>query len=92
MKGQVAFHETGSRPQTEFRTVKSEFPWPVAGQARKQAENCSARYIGGFYNPVGRYSSLEFESPFAFEQEVAEAKKPLATKPGQATCFDSDGP
>ena len=37
-----------------------------------QAKNAVARYIDGFYNPVRRHSSLDFQSPIAFERKVQE--------------------
>ena len=50
-----------------FKTIKSELIWPVAWQTRRQAENAVARYIDGFYNPVGRHSTLGYQSPVQFE-------------------------
>ncbi len=53
-----------------FKTIKSERLWPVAWQTREQAENAVARYIGGFYNPIRRHSSLGVHSPIAFERQA----------------------
>ncbi|MFD1752056.1 IS3 family transposase [Salipiger marinus] len=58
--------------ETFFKTIKSELLWPVAWQSRQQAENAIARYIDGFYNPVRRHSSLDFQSPIAFERKAGE--------------------
>jgi len=58
--------------ETFFKTIKSELIWPVAWQSRQQAENAVAKYIGGFYNPVSRHSSLDFKSPIAFERKTRE--------------------
>ena len=58
--------------ETFFKTIKSELIWPVAWQSRQQAKNAVARYIDGFYNPVRRHSSLDFQSPIAFERKTQE--------------------
>lgn len=58
--------------ETFFKTIKSELLSPVAWQSRQQAENAIARYIDGFYNPVRRHSSLDFQSPIAFERKARE--------------------
>jgi len=58
--------------ETFFKTIKSEMIWPVAWQTRQQAENAIAKYIDGFYNPVRRHSSLDFQSPIAFERRARE--------------------
>ncbi|MFZ5965330.1 IS3 family transposase [Thalassococcus sp. BH17M4-6] len=60
--------------ETFFKTIKSELLWPVAWQSRQQAENAIARYIDGFYNPVRRHSSLDFQSPIAFERKAKEVR------------------
>ena len=52
--------------------IKSELIWPVAWKTRNQAENAIARYIDGFYNPVRQHSSLDFQSPIAFERKAKE--------------------
>jgi len=62
-----------SMVETFFKTIKSELIWPVAWQSRQQAENAVARYIDGFYYPVRRHSSLDFQSPIAFERKAREA-------------------
>jgi len=59
-----------SMVETFFKTIKSELIWPIAWQTRQQAENAIARYIDGFYNPVRRHSSLDFQSPIAFERKA----------------------
>ena len=61
-----------SMVETFFKTIKAELIWPVAWQSRSQAENAIARYIDGFYNPVRRYSSLDFQSPVQFERKAKE--------------------
>lgn len=61
-----------SMVETIFKTIKSELIWLVAWQSRKQAETAIARYIDGFYNPVRRHSSLDFQSPIQFEQKAKE--------------------
>ena len=58
--------------ETFFKTIKSELLWPVAWHSRPQAKNAIARYIDGFYNPVRRHSSLDFQSPVAFERRARE--------------------
>ena len=55
-----------------FKTIKSELIWPVVWQSRQQAENAIARYIDGFHNPVRRHSSLDFQSPIAFERTARD--------------------
>lgn len=61
-----------SMVETFFKTIKAELIWPVAWQSRSQAENAIARYIDGFYNPVRRHSSLDFQSPVQFERKAKE--------------------
>jgi putative transposase len=61
-----------SMVETFFKTIKSELIWPVAWQTRQQVENAIARYIDGFYNPVRRHSSLDFQSPIAFERKARQ--------------------
>ena len=61
-----------SMVETFFKTIKLELIWPVAWQCRQQAENAVARYIDGLYNPARRHSSLDFQSPIAFERKVQE--------------------
>lgn len=61
-----------SMGETFFKTIKLELIWPIAWQTRQQAENAVARYIDGFYNPVRRHSSLNFQSPIAFERRPQE--------------------
>ena len=63
-----------SMVETFFKTIKSELIWSVAWQTRQQAENAIARYIDGFYNPVRRHSSLNFQSPIAFERKATEVR------------------
>ncbi|WP_379561179.1 hypothetical protein [Psychromarinibacter halotolerans] len=58
--------------ETFFKTIKSGQMWPVVWHSRRQPENAVARYIDGFYNLVGRHSSLEFQSPIAFERKARE--------------------
>lgn len=61
-----------SMVETFFKTIKAELIWPAAWQSRSQAENAIARYIDGFYNPVRRHSSLDFQSPVQFERKAKE--------------------
>ena len=58
--------------ETFFKTIKSELIWPVAWKTRNQARNAITRYIDGFYNPVRQHSSLDFQSPIAFERKAKE--------------------
>ncbi len=71
MSGRGNWYEN-SMVETFFKTIKSELIWSVAGQSRQQAENAVARYIDGFYNPVRRHSSRDFQSPTAFERKARE--------------------
>jgi hypothetical protein len=66
-----------------FKTIKSELIWPVTWQSRQQAENAVARYIDGFYNPVRRHSSLDYQSPIAFERTAKAVSQTLSTKAAQ---------
>ncbi|WP_109665385.1 IS3 family transposase [Roseicyclus mahoneyensis] len=71
---------------TFFKTSKSELIRPVARQSRQQAENAVARYINGFYNPVRRHSSFDFQSPIAFERKARAVSQMVCTKGGQVHC------
>ena len=58
--------------QRPVKTIKSQLNWPVPWQSRRQVGNAVARYIDGFYNPVRRHSSLNFQSSIAFERKARE--------------------
>jgi putative transposase len=58
--------------ETFFKTLKSELVRRAIFHARLEAEQAIARYIGGFYNPVRRHSSLELTSSAQFEKLAAE--------------------
>jgi hypothetical protein len=51
------------------------FAWPGAQRRRPTAASsykaAISRYIGSFYNPVRRRTSLNFISPDAYERQVA---------------------
>ena len=55
--------------ETSFKTLKAEFVWRTAFDAR--ADAAIGRYIDGFYNPVRRHSALDFTSPAQFERMPA---------------------
>lgn len=57
--------------ETFFKTLKSELIWRTVFQTRHDAEKAIARYIGGFYNPIRRHSSLDYLSPTQFERMAA---------------------
>ena len=42
------------------------------GQSRSQAETAIDGYIDGFYNPICRYSTLDFTSPVKFKAEAMQ--------------------
>jgi putative transposase len=45
--------------------------WRTSFQTRRQAQTSIGHYINGFYNPVRRHSALGYQSPIAFEAEMA---------------------
>ena len=57
--------------ETVFKTIKSELIWRTNFQTRRQAQTSIGHYINGFYNPVRRHSALGYQSPIAFEAEMA---------------------
>jgi putative transposase len=61
-----------SMVETFFKTIKSKLIWTVAWKSRQQAENAVARYVDGLYNPARWHSSLDFQSPIAFERKARE--------------------
>jgi putative transposase len=48
--------------ETVFKTIKSELVWRYSWQSRFEAECAIARYIDGFYNPIRRHSTINFEA------------------------------
>ena len=57
--------------ETVFKTIKSQLIWRTSFQTRRQAQTSIGHYINGFYNPVRRHSALGYQSPIAFEAEMA---------------------
>ncbi|MEL6361837.1 MAG: hypothetical protein AAFR21_12205 [Pseudomonadota bacterium] len=55
----------------ELKTMKSELGWRTSFVSRIEATRNIAQYIDGFYNPVGRHSSLGDQSPIAYERVAA---------------------
>ncbi len=53
--------------ETFFKTIKSELIWRTVFHTRRQAETEIARYIDGFYNPVRRHSTCDYQSPIKYE-------------------------
>ena len=53
--------------ETVFKTIKSELIWRTSFATRDQARKAIGQYIGGFYNPRRRHSSLNYVSPATFE-------------------------
>jgi putative transposase len=57
--------------ETFFKTLKSELVWRTIFMNRQHAEAAIGCYIDRFYNPVRRHSSLDFDSPAAYERHAA---------------------
>ncbi len=49
--------------ETSFKTIKCELVWRTVFYTRDEAAHAIDRYIDGFYNPVRRYSALDYSSP-----------------------------
>nr|WP_228073519.1 IS3 family transposase [Kordiimonas pumila] len=57
--------------ETFFKTIKTELVWRTSFATRKEATNMIAHYIGDFYNPRRRHSTLGYLSPIQFEKRAA---------------------
>jgi transposase InsO family protein len=57
--------------ETFFKTIKAELIWRRTWETRRPAETAIFPFINGFYNPRRRYSALGWNSPLAFERQVA---------------------
>ena len=53
-----------------FKTLKSELVWRATFFTCVEAERAVARYSDGFYNRVGRRSTLDYQSPVQFENSA----------------------
>jgi putative transposase len=58
--------------ETYFKTLKSELVWRTIFYTGQQADQAFGPYMDGFYNPVRRYSALDFTSPAQFEKTAAQ--------------------
>lgn len=67
--------------ETFFKTIKSELVWRTVFQTRRQAETEISYYIDGFYNPVRRHSTCDYQSPIRYEM-MTHTKLALSTKAG----------
>ena len=63
-----------SMVETVFKTIKSELVWRSSYQTRKPAEISIGLYIDGFYNPRRRNSAIGYNSPIAFEANMANTE------------------
>lgn len=54
--------------ETFFKTLKSKLAWRTVFHTRAEAKQTIGHYIDGFYNPVRRYSTLDYVSPVQFER------------------------
>jgi len=59
--------------ETFFKTLKSELVWRTIFMTRRHAEAAVGSYIDRFYNPVRRHSSMDFDSPSAYERHAARS-------------------
>jgi len=67
--------------ETFFKTIKSELVWRTIFQTRRQAETEISYYIDGFYSPVRRHSTCDYQSPIQYEM-MTHNKPVLSTKSG----------
>ena len=69
--------------ETFFKTIKSELIWRTVFMSRSQAETAVAGYIDGFYNPVRRHSTLDFQAPSNSSQKCKRCRAPPLFLDGQ---------
>lgn len=63
--------------ETFFQTIKSALVWCTVSDTYNEASHTIASYIDGFYNPVRRYSALDYIAPLSSNELRHAEQMPL---------------